>query len=289
MLKSKIRPFFHSLSLQKTWKEKMWCISLALRLVFPDPIYFWKLRKKRRLCEQPQRATTQKRGRYLFAAPIGAREKTDFKKLLLRFGHENFDYRIFIYDDTKFEEPLYKRCTFIREPRHKWYYGKHYLTPDQCAKYEYIFFWDGDIDIAEFSYRNFLDIMHRNNLEVAQPSLTPGSYYTHPFTLKNKRYKVGRYFDFIEIMVPVFTFNAWARFWSMIEPDFNYWGYGYDDLAKSFCGYNAMAIIDQESVTHTQHSRSDAQAPRLKEMRLFLLKHPNHKIAKRICYGPLLQ
>lgn len=223
--------------------------------------------------------------RYLYAAPIGVKEKIYLEKIIRKFGHEDFDYLIFVYDDTEFSEPVFARCTFIREKRFKWYCGKVYLTPDFCKKYDYIFFWDGDIDIQDFSYKNFIDIMERNNLEMAQPSLCRDSHYSIPITLRRKRYKVGRFCDFVEVMVPVFTFEAWFKFWQMLEKDYNYYGWGYDDLARSFCNYHNMGIVDQECVRHTKSLCRDPSRP--EERKIFFDKHKKYKKAARICYGRL--
>jgi len=279
--------FLYYLKNLPTWREKTWSVKLAARIYFPDPVYLTRLRVQKALSGHPRCDTPPLSHRYLFAAPVGAQDKVCLEKVIRRFGHEDFDYLLFAYDDTPFSGSIYRDCVFLREEKPKWYCGRAYLTPERCAGYEYIFFWDGDIDVGDFSYRDFIDIMRRNNLELAQPSLAPGSYVNHRFTRKDESCRFGRYFDFVEIMAPVFTYEAWVRFWDMLDPEGNYWGYGYDDLARSFCRYRNMGIIDAQSVVHSRPPRADAQLVRLREMQLFLKKHPGCRVAKRVSYGRL--
>ena len=255
--------------------EKFRRVSYALRLKIETSLF--NLRRK-------QKKPADKK-KYLYASPVGEKEKKYLEKTIRLFGHDDFDYLIFVYDNAKFSEPVYERCSFVYDKNYKWYYGKKYLTPDYCKKYEYIFFWDGDIDVQDFSYKNFVLIMDRNNLELAQPSLAKNSNYTHKITLRNEKYRAGRYVDFVEIMAPVFRSDAWVGFWNMLERDYNYWGFGYDDLARSFCGYHNMGIVDQESVRHPNPFRQDAL--RTEDMSTFLNKHRKCKIAMRISYAAL--
>lgn len=190
-----------------------------------------------------------RRWKSLYASPVGRLGKPYLAKIIHRFGHENFDYLIFVYDDTTFPESVFKNCQFVYEKGTLCYFFKKYLTPDYCQNYDYIFPWVDDIGIDDFSCTSFLDIFERNELQVAQPALSGISLYSHDITLKNPL-PVGRFTDFVEVMVQVFTREAWVKYWELIEPDKNFWGWGYDYLAKSFCGFHRMGIIDCETVTH---------------------------------------
>jgi hypothetical protein len=63
---------------------------------------------------------------------------------------------------------------------------------------------------------------------------------------------IGRYTDFAEILAFTFRGDLWERFWQLIEPDRNPWGWGYDEVAYAVCGFRRMAIIDCEVVKHTR-------------------------------------
>ncbi len=222
----------------------------------------------------------------LYASPVGSSGKGFLKKIINTFGYKDFDYLIFVYDQTDFKEDIFKHCRFIREKGYKWQFMKKYLTPTFCESYDFVFVWDDDIDIEGFSYKNFLNIMMRNNLEVAQPALSPKSYYSHKITLQNPKYNIGRYTDFVEIMVPVFTKEAWKKFWFMIEPDYNFWGWGYDLIAKSYCSFKNMGIVDCEIVTHTKPLRGKCNDS-YEEMKKFLYKNRKYRKSKMVEYGKL--
>ncbi len=217
--------------------------------------------------------------RYLYVSPVGRHGKEFLKKIISRFGHNKFDYLLLVYDEDPFEEDIFKRCTIIREKGSRWYFMKKYATPQLCLNYQYIFVWPDDIDIEDFSCQNFISIMTRNNLQVAQPALTQRSHASHNLTIKDKSRKIGRYVDFVEIMVPVFTAESWSIFWHYIDPEKNPWGWGNDELSRSLCGYTNMGIIDCESVTHTKPFSQESIRRALVGWNWFKEKHAPHKTA----------
>lgn len=227
-----------------------------------------------------------RRKKYLYASPVGKNGKEFLAKIIKAFGNEDFDYMIFVFEDVKFDEPVFKGCTFKYEKNLRWYFMKRYITPDFCGKYDYIFLWADDIDVEGFSLKNFISIMERNNLQMAQPALSKYSYYDIESVVKNNKYEIGRYVDYVEQMVSVFTRDAWSRYWGMMEEDSNFWGWGYPSLAKSFCKLSNMGIVDCETVTHTRPTSSkNTSAP--KDRKLFLEKHKEYQVAKWMSFGKL--
>lgn len=282
-----------------TWAWFRWRVSSALirkRLpawlglgalaffVFSAP-YRWYLRAlttyRLRIAGPPH---FNKRRKCLFAVPVGDAGKPFLEKIIRKFGHENFDYLVFLWEGTDLSEDVFKKCRIIREPGIKWYFLKKYLTPAVCAPYDYVFTWDDDIEVDDFSVERFLDIMEHNHLELAQPALTRDSYHIHGMVL-GRTGKVGRYTDFVEIMVPVFKKDAWVKYWNILEPDWNYWGWGYDDMANSLCGYRFTGIIDCELVRHAKICRKNPEAK--KECDLFVAKHKGAWRALKVSYAPL--
>ncbi len=208
----------------------------------------------------PDRPDRKGGRRLLYASPVGRDGKRYLSKIINRFGHEEFDYLIWVYDDTEFNEPVFSQCTFIREKGIICYFFKKYLTPEYCAPYDYIFTWVDDLDIDRFDYREFLDVMERNSLELAQPALSHHSLRSHMITVKHP-YPVGRSTDFVEVMAMVLTNAAWNRYWKMLEPDWNFWGWGYNHLLRSVCGINRLGIVDSQSVTHLKLGSRFTSAP----------------------------
>ncbi len=185
----------------------------------------------------------------LYVSPVGAYGKKLLQRVIQRFGHGNFDFFIMVYDDTDLSDAIFSRCKIVHDKRSLFPQVKNFITPDIAQNYEYIFFWVDDIDILGFNPQHFLSIMRRYGLEVAQPALSPDSIISHPVTVHQST-KIGRYTDFVEQMVPVFTAEAWGKFWKLIEKDKYAWGWGYDMLAYGVCGFLKMAVIDAEIVKH---------------------------------------
>ena len=221
--------------------------------------------------------------KFLYVSAVGKEGEKILVKAINRFGHEDFDYLIFVYDGTPLCDEVFSKCRIVYEPGIKWQFLKKYLTPATCRDYEYIFIWDDDVDVEEFSYKNFVATMRRNNLDLAQPALLPGSFYSHELTVRNKQVKVGRYVDFVEVMAMVFRQEAWPKFHAMLAASDNPWGWGYDVLAKSVCRYANMGIVDAECVTHTRPVRSQyTSAP--EDMRRLFRQFDGYRLAKKISY-----
>ncbi|HTY45171.1 MAG TPA: DUF707 domain-containing protein [Patescibacteria group bacterium] len=229
----------------------------------------------------------QPRGRYLYASPVGEDGKPWLKKIIGRFGCEQFEYIIFAYDDTSFDEDIFRKCVVIREKGLHFYFLKKYITPSVCSNYDYLFLWCDDIDVVDFRPSEFVNIMQTNNIELAQPALTADSYFTWDITLQNKTYKVGRYVDFVEIMVPVFTSEAWVRFWNKMEAEKNYWGWGYDLFARSVCGYANMGIIDCLPVRHVRPVGARRDHNAVREVGYMMDKYAGYRLAEKVSYGAL--
>jgi|GEM_PF-207012 len=222
----------------------------------------------------------------LYVSCVGKYGKHYLKAIIERFGHETFDYLIMVYDDAEFNEEIFAKCRFIREKGLKWQLIKKHVPGSLGQKYRHIFLWDDDVDIENFSVLNFLDIMERNALDIAQPALKLKSFFSHFITLKDYRYKVGRRTDFVEVMIPVVRGTQWSKFYYMIEKDYNYWGWGYDLYLLSKCGFHRVGIIDQEAVYHTRSVRG-RQIDNVSDFNRFVRENQKFKHAKLVRLGAL--
>lgn len=239
------------------------------------------------LFSRKRERTAGNRYKCLYVSPVGSRGKDFLKKTIQSFGTDRFDYLIFSYDGTRFDEPIFSSCQVIYERGLRWEFMKKYATPSYCEKYDYIFAWADDIDIEGFSIDNYLRIVIRNGLELSQPALTTTSFYSHKITLRKERLRIGRFTDFVEIMIPVFEREAWDRFWNTIMTTANGWGWGYDLFAKSKCGYRRMGIIDSEPVRHTRNQRTP-DARTLTEFETYVRGNSSkHQKSQLISYGSL--
>ena len=206
--------------------------------------------------------------KYLYASPVGKEGKPFLEKIIRKFGYQDFDFIIFVYDDTLFEDDLFRHCQIIYDKKALFHQAKEYLTPEICTPYEYLFFWMDDIDILDFDPKTFIDFIKSYQFEVAQPSLTQDSIISHPIT-KNIPGLQGRYTDFVEIMVPVFTTKAWEKMWGLIDSQSNPWGWGYDLLAYSYCHFVRMGIVDSQMVKHTRKGEYHKEAWKSRNRFLF--------------------
>jgi len=222
-------------------------------------------------------------GKALYAAPIGAAGKELLAKLIRQLGYVRFDYLIFVYDGSRFDEEIFSGCTFITEPGIVYQFFKKYLTPERCSAYDYIVLGIEDVDIDDFCWPRFAAIMQRNRLDMASPALSANSH--SPYALMFQRPgRVGRLVDVIEVFLTVFDGRAWPAFWQLIEPDYNYWGWGYVQLAQSCCGYK-MGIVDSETITVTRPPNFKQESQ--DEMHRFLRSHPQYRRARFCSYGEL--
>lgn len=233
----------------------------------------------------PARPERYRGRKLLYASPVGRAGKYYLSKIINRFGHEEFDYLIWVYDNSEFTEPVFEKCRFIYEEGIICYFLKKYLTPDYCASYDYIFTWVDDLDIGRFDYQAFLDIVERNRLELCQPALSRHSLRSHQLTVKHGQ-PVGRFTDFVEVMAMVFTNSAWNRYWQLLESDWCHWGWGYNHLLRSVCGIERLGIVDCQSITHLKLGSGRTSAP--KERQRLFEKYEGCARAKQINEGSLV-
>ena len=219
----------------------------------------------------------------LIAIAVGAYGEPYVQKILTRLGSEKYDFLLFVWDDNaKLSHDVFKKAKIIREKGCKFQFAKKYITEEVAHRYEHIFLWDDDVDVEDFSFENFLDIFRRNRLELAQPALSDNSFYSFDIT-KRVPAHTGRFTDFVEIMVPVFTPSAWLKYSQMIDLGWNLWAWGTDNIAKTFCGYRRMGIIDTESVRHMKEIITPAIAAL--NHKQFLEMHPQFQRARMITYA----
>ena len=237
----------------------------------------------RRDAEKSAEPLAPRRGKSLYAAPIGAAGKELLAKLITKWGYEQFDYLIFVYDGSRFDEAIFSRCTFITEPGIVYQFFKKYLSPERCSAYDYIILGIEDVDSDDFSWSRFIAIMQSNRLDMASPALSARSHSPHAIMFQQAG-GVGRLVDVIEVFLTVFEARAWPAFWALIEDDYNYWGWGYVQLAQAACAYK-MGIVDSETITVTRPPSFKQESQ--DEMRRFLRSHSQYRRARFCSYGEL--
>jgi hypothetical protein len=238
---------------------------------------------KRDAAQRAAPAAPLGRKKVLYAAPIGEAGKTQLEKLLRRFDSEHFDFLIFVYDGYQFEGAPFDRCTFIHERGPLYHFFKKYLTPELVSKYDLLFLGVEDVEIDDFSWQRLVDVMARNQLDLAAPALSPESITPHRIMYRQP-HAVGRLVDVIEIFLTAFDTRAWPRFWNLIERDSNHWGWGYVQLMQAHCDFK-MGLVDSEtvSVLRPPNFKQEAQD----SMNALFAKHSGCRRASFVSYGRL--
>jgi hypothetical protein len=215
--------------------------------------------------------------RLLFVSPVGKGAAPLIRQTLSRFEGAGADCLLLQYEDVGLEIPATVRI--IRDRGYKWQLAQRHLSPAAVADYDYIFFWDDDLDTDGFDPVRFAQIMMSNRLSMAQPAIKSLHWISHPITGQHpmpppgrfrnslERFSaVGRLTNFVEIMAPVFSREAWIEFHSYLtEDNRSGWGYDYIPLARK-------GIIDALPVIHTrpvQSINSESEG----ELRRFLDQH----------------
>lgn len=117
------------------------------------------------------------------------------------------------------------------------------LTPSLIRKagYSHVILLDSRTKLAAYSIKIAVDVMEKNNLDVAIP------YLQHPGEGKEGAREKGALVEILELFAPIFTVNIWQCFWDMINPGINPSGSGYDIYFYHFCLQRMVAQPSSES------------------------------------------
>ena len=168
----------------------------------------------------------------------------------------NYDIVLLPYEDVSFLDGENSILTKVSKGQ-KWKSIYNYIIDniDFVANYSHVWFPDDDLDSSAETLSAFFSAAQKESVKLAQPSLTPDSFYSHLITLSFP-FSYSRAVSFVEVMAPLFsrdalldclwTFNlnesGWGleEFWFKIlssKPDFN---------------NNQIIIYDCFSIKHTR-------------------------------------
>jgi hypothetical protein len=142
---------------------------------------------------------------------------------------------------------------FTHQPDDRKFSGiyKLFLEGSPLLDYENIYLPDDDLMMTWSDINKLFNIFRIGGFDIAQPSLVPTSFVTHPVTAQNPEYLV-RYTSFVELMCPVFT----RAFLKVCLPTFeaSFSGFGLDHIWSQLAGRipGRIAIIDDIAVAHTR-------------------------------------
>lgn len=208
--------------------------------------------------------------KYLVSFTVGYNQRQNIDAAVKKFS-ENFTILLFHYDNRASEWDEYewskKAIHISAQKQTKWWYAKRFLHPDVVAAYDYIFIWDEDLGVENFTAEEYIRLVKKHGLEISQPGLDPRRGLTWQMTRRRENREVHKKTEerpgwckdphlppcaaFVEIMAPVFSRDAWRCVWHMIQNDLVHgWGL---DLALQKCvkpAHEKIGVVDAQWIVH---------------------------------------
>jgi hypothetical protein len=125
------------------------------------------------------------------------------------------------------------------------------LHPDLLDRYDYVWLPDDDIETTSADIDRMFALCRGYGLELAQPALTPDSYFWHPVTLQCPLTRL-RYTNFVEVMVSVLAADVLRRALPYFEHTKSGWGIDYMWSRLTSDPRRKCAILDEITVRHTR-------------------------------------
>lgn len=124
---------------------------------------------------------------------------------------------------------------------------------DIWQDYDYIWLPDDDLSSTAENLNAFFTCMDRYGFDLAQPALTHQSYYSHIFLLQVPCF-IYRENNFVEIMAPCFSKQAFLRCWESFSENKSGWGleYLWRELLTKENNKVKIGIIDKTPIFHTR-------------------------------------
>jgi hypothetical protein len=166
-----------------------------------------------------------------------------------RLGEQNFDYALSWFGD---EPPAAEGAAFVHMQKGAKWPGLHATIAehwDLISQYRYVWLPDDDLLCTPENVSRMFAICEDLALDLAQPALTPDSYFAHVVTLQHSAYQV-RFTNFVEIMAPVLSIDMLARVFPTLREAIS--GYGLDAVWPRMTQLGKVAIIDDTPVRHTR-------------------------------------
>ncbi|KAL6516684.1 hypothetical protein OROGR_019989 [Orobanche gracilis] len=204
----------------------------------------------RRLWGEPSE-DLKKKPKYLVTFTVGLNQRKNVNAAVKKFS-EDFQIMLFHYDGRTTEWDQFEwsqRAIHISVRKQtKWWYAKRFLHPGVVAAYDYIFIWDEDLGVEHFNAEKYIELVKKHGLQISQPGLEPNNGLTWQMTKRRGDKEVH---NFVEIMAPVFSREAWRCVWHMIQNDLVHgWGL---DFALRRCvdpAHEKIGVVDSQWIVH---------------------------------------
>ncbi|WHP07361.1 MULTISPECIES: DUF707 domain-containing protein [Acinetobacter] len=171
--------------------------------------------------------------------PEWVNESSNFDVVLSYFGNDiqyNLDHIKFVHN--------------FKGSKWQGLYDFFLNYPDLWQEYDYIWLPDDDLSTTAENLNIFFDLCHQYQFILAQPALTKNSYFTFGLLLQVSNF-IYRETNFVEVMAPCFSKEAFKKVWQTFSE--NKSGWGLDALWPVMLENNGkIGIIDAAPVFHTR-------------------------------------
>lgn len=202
---------------------------------------------------QVSAGTHAPRARRPFLALFRAGKNSLHPKLVQRLDEQNFDYALSWYgEDDPAELGMADGAAFVhRVSGQKWPGLVATLTEHarDIAAYDYVWFPDDDLLCEPENISEFFTIVDQLKPDLAQPALTPDSYYVHPIVVQHAEFQV-RFTNFVELMCPLMSREMLARAVPTMHDTLS--GWGVDAVWPRLSRVGKVVIVDSTPVQHTR-------------------------------------
>jgi hypothetical protein len=168
---------------------------------------------------------------------------------IARLAEQNFDYALSWFGD---QAPAAEGAAFVHMQKGaKWpgLYATIAAHWEAISQYRYVWMPDDDLMCTPEDVSRMFSVCDDLALDLAQPALTPDSFFAHVVTLQHSAYQV-RFTNFVEIMAPVLSIDMLARVFPTLREAIS--GYGLDGVWPRLTQLGKVAIIDDTPVKHTR-------------------------------------
>ncbi|HUF72635.1 MAG TPA: hypothetical protein VMR74_07035 [Gammaproteobacteria bacterium] len=166
---------------------------------------------------------------------------------LIDDGDRNFDIALNLYACANNESLT--RCEYlIAGGLNKYKAAFQFLDSVVLGRYQGIMFLDDDLEMTCSELSRFLTFCRQSDLQLAQPSLSHDSYYSHGHLLNVRGARIRRV-HFVEVMCPYFSAEALKKACFTFDLSYSTWGLDY--LWPKLPGIEPV-VVDAFTIRHTR-------------------------------------
>lgn len=170
----------------------------------------------------------------------------------IAYEDRNFDLLISFFSDEAYAQFAPKPgVEAVLVKGGKWDGLYKTLSDRDLGKYEYFWLPDDDLDISAQDVNTLFADMTRYGLRIAQPSLTPDSYFSH-FVFSQCPGFVLRYTNYIEVMAPCLHRKVLEKALPLFRETMSGYGLDYIWCRWPESGAFRAAILDEIAMHHTR-------------------------------------